>query len=411
MFDNFFTTIDSLKTFSDWLPYLFIPFVSAFVGWFTNVIAIKMTFYPINYRGLRPFGWQGIIPSKAPKMAAKSVDLLTQSLFVPKDIFSRIDARQFTNYMDSGIKSASLQIVNEIMMAQYPVIWSNLSLTQKEIVYTKVFAELPDRMINTINDVRENINELLDLKKLTIHALVEDKSLINRIFLNVGKREFRFIEVSGLYFGFVFGLIQLMATLWYNSWWMMPLSGVIVGFLTNYLAIRLIFQPVNPIKIGPFNIQGLFLKRQTEVAAEYAKIIKSKVLTTENLFDAIFRDPADNTIHAILKKNINIAIDSLLSEIKFFSWTLLKKDTNIAIKNIALFRFSEEIPIIIRPALAYADQVLDLENTLRTKMAALPSTEFVGFLRPVFQEDEMKLIIVGAILGGLAGILQFFMSF
>ena len=61
----------------DWLldlefwKHLSIPFVAAVVGWVTNWVAIKLTFNPIEFRGIRPFlGWQGIIPSKAGKMAA-----------------------------------------------------------------------------------------------------------------------------------------------------------------------------------------------------------------------------------------------------------------------------------------------------------------------------------------------------
>ncbi|MBQ5576933.1 MAG: hypothetical protein IIT37_12865, partial [Bacteroidales bacterium] len=72
--------------------YILIPLISAVIGYVTNVIAIKMTFYPLDYKGIRPFfGWQGIIPSKATKMAEKSVDLLTRDLFNPKDVFARLD--------------------------------------------------------------------------------------------------------------------------------------------------------------------------------------------------------------------------------------------------------------------------------------------------------------------------------
>ena len=46
------------------LIYLAIPITSALVGWLTNVVAIKMTFYPLNFIGIKPIGWQGIIPSK-----------------------------------------------------------------------------------------------------------------------------------------------------------------------------------------------------------------------------------------------------------------------------------------------------------------------------------------------------------
>ncbi len=60
------------------LQMITIPFVSGFIGWITNYVAIKMTFYPISFWGIPPYlGWQGIIPRKAHKMAGKAVDLIT----------------------------------------------------------------------------------------------------------------------------------------------------------------------------------------------------------------------------------------------------------------------------------------------------------------------------------------------
>ena len=54
---------------------------------------------------------------------------------------------------------------------------------------------------------------------------------------------------------------------------------------------------------------------------------------------------------------------------------------------------------------------MDLENIFRTRMQKLPPRDFVDFLRPVFQEDELKLILVGAVLGMGAGIGQLFILF
>ena len=54
----------------------------------------------------------------------------------------------------------------------------------------------------------------------------------------------------------------------------------------------------------------------------------------------------------------------------------------------------------------YMTEALDLERTLRVKMAALPPNEFERLLHPVFEEDEFKLIILGGILGVCIGLLQ-----
>lgn len=74
-----------------WLKLLTIPIIAGFIGWFTNWQAVKMTFYPINFWGLKigkiPLGWQGIIPANGPKMASISVDLMTSKLISLEEIF------------------------------------------------------------------------------------------------------------------------------------------------------------------------------------------------------------------------------------------------------------------------------------------------------------------------------------
>jgi hypothetical protein len=73
--------------------YLIIPLISGLIGYVTNVVALKMTFYPLEFvpkhlefvrvkdQPIGLFGWQGIIPTKAAKMAATSCDIMTEKLF------------------------------------------------------------------------------------------------------------------------------------------------------------------------------------------------------------------------------------------------------------------------------------------------------------------------------------------
>ena len=101
----------NFSTIIDLLPYLSIPIVSALVGWITNVVAIRMTFYPIKYVGIRPFGWQGIIPSKAKKMAETAVDLWTTKLLDIGIQFSKIKPEKVAEEMSPAIDHLSRQII------------------------------------------------------------------------------------------------------------------------------------------------------------------------------------------------------------------------------------------------------------------------------------------------------------
>jgi uncharacterized membrane protein YheB (UPF0754 family) len=396
---------------SDYWEILLIPIISGLVGWITNVIALKMTFYPLEFKGIQPFlGWQGIIPSKAVKMAGISVNLMTTKLISVDEVFGRIEPPVASELVSPMVKETAVKLVDEIMHSQVSRLWRNMPLTLKNEIYETVIESIPAAVENLMADMKDNISELLDLRKLVVDVLLDDKSLINDIFLKVGNKEFKFIEVSGFYFGFLFGLVQMAVFYFYNPWWMLPLFGVFVGFATNWLAIKLIFNPVNAVNLGFFKLQGIFIKRQEYVASEYAKIIENKILTTERLFGYILRGPKSAKFSEIIKKYSDKTIDDVVKKIiPKYNWLVAKKIENS--KNIALFRLKEEFPMAIGNMYAYAQTKMAIEETLRSKMAALSEVEFVEFLRPVFQEDEFKLILVGAILGGLAGLAQYFAFF
>ncbi|WP_245574462.1 DUF445 domain-containing protein [Hugenholtzia roseola] len=406
-----FANIDGAKV-RLFLIYASIPLTSGLIGWLTNWMALLMTFYPLEYVGVRPLGWQGIIPSKARKMATKSVDLLTAKLLKIEEQFEKIDPLRVSEEMSPELKKVANKILDEVMEAQIPTIWRNTPQAVRKQIYDRVHEELPNSVAEVMSDIKTQIKDLLDLKRLVIEALMADKQLINEIFLRCGKEEFKFIERSGFWFGGLFGLVQTVAVYYFpsGSWWILPSFGLIVGYLTNVLALKLIFEPQLPINIlGLYRLQGLFLKRQKEVAREYAGIITTEILTTESMFEFLVRGPASHKLGMLMQQHVDNLVDKVVQETAGGSRPVVSlvagRRIDIA-KNIVLYEFMRELPISVKYVFAYAEQALNLRGMLEEKMSALPPDEFEGFLRPAFQEDEWILILVGAILGFVAGLVQ-----
>lgn len=69
-------------------------------------------------------------------------------------------------------------------------------------------------------------------------------------------------------------------------------------------------------------------------------------------------------------------------------------------------RILARTPLVLGRLEGYTEAALDMENTMRDKMSALTSLEFEGMLHPIFEEDEITLIIVGAVLGVAIGLGQ-----
>ena len=156
---------------------------------------------------------------------------------------------------------------DEILYYGNPKVWRMLPQAIKNGVYDRVRSEMPKLISGLIAEAAEKIEDLIDFKHMLVTRLENDKDLLNRLFLDAGAAEFKFIVRSGLYFGFLFGLIQLGVWIFFKSWWVLPVFGILVGYATNWLAINMIFRPLVPRKVGRWTIQGLFLRRQREVAA------------------------------------------------------------------------------------------------------------------------------------------------
>lgn len=396
----------------DFWFYLLIPIISALVGWATNVLALKMTFYPTEFWGIPPaLGWQGIIPSKAGVMAEKAVDMMTSKLIDVQEVFERMDPDKVLEELRPELQRVNETIINEVMRSQVGKVWKLVPPLVKEQIYAQSTIEMPFVIREFMAEMKIHIKELFDVKRMVVDSLTRDKDLLNDIFLKVGDQEFAFIERSGLYFGFLFGLIQMGICLYYNPPWMLPLAGVLVGYATNWLALKLIFEPLEPKKIGKWTIQGLFMKRQKQVATEYAEIIADNILTVPNIFEAIQKGPAANQLAQMIEKYVEKAVDVTAGNIKEAIQVGIGGKRYEVIKNIACWSMLQELPMIIGHVYGYAEEALDIENTLSSRMMALPPVEFQAFLRPVFQEDEIKLILVGALLGGMAGLGQAYFIF
>jgi uncharacterized membrane protein YheB (UPF0754 family) len=67
----------------------------------------------------------------------------------------------------------------------------------------------------------------------------------------------------------------------YPANWTLPVGGAVVGYITNWIALKWIFEPIDPTRIGPFILQGMFLKRQKEVSADFSAYIANTVVDAQ----------------------------------------------------------------------------------------------------------------------------------
>ena len=138
--------------------------------------------------------------------------------------------------------------------------------------------------------VRIAFEELVDMRQMIVNTMENDRRLMVNMFLRVGQKEINFIWHISALIGLVFGLIQMFIFLFVPQHWTVPFFAAIWGLLTNWIAIWMVFNPVEPrfipyVKffrrssrfpfvvpqlphIAQFRFQGGFMKRQEEVSED-----------------------------------------------------------------------------------------------------------------------------------------------
>jgi len=69
-------------------------------------------------------------------------------------------------------------------------------------------------------------------------------------------------------------------------------------------------------------------------------------------------------------------------------------------------RVVDELPEHVHVLHEYTDATLGLQELMRERMKMMTPQEFERVLHPIFEQDELTLIISGAVLGAIAGYLQ-----
>jgi len=389
--------------------YASIPFVAAVVGWFTNWVAIEMTFYPLRFVGFFPpyLGWQGIIPSKARKMATTFVDSTMHRLGTFPELFANMDPDRIAAHITAVIEPRLPRYTDEVIFwSGHGLIWRVTPQRIKDGIYERVRARMPGLVEDLMHEAGRNIEELVDFKDMIVTQLVEDRGLLNRLFIESGAKEFQFLIRSGFYFGFLFGLVQLAVWIFLPAWWVLPIFGLIVGWATNWIALNLIFRPLNPTRLGPWTLQGLFLKRQHEVAGVWCRLVTREIVTLRRIVYAMLYGARSERSRELIRRHIEPVADEAVG--------VLRPAAQLAVGPAALAEIrrsvgAKAVEISTDPFDDWhfdAERAEVVEAILRDRMEGLPPGEFQDLLRPCFQEDEWKLILLGAVLGLLAGIAQ-----
>lgn len=391
-----------------WYIYAVMPIIASLVGYLTKLVAIEMIFKPLEFKGIKPwFGWQGMVPRRAAKMAGIAVDTLTRDLLDPKELFARLDADELIAEIEGPLHDTIAELTEEIAAEFHPNVWEIMPGPARRALISRVEKAAPAVTRRLMEEIRENVDQVFDIKHMVVTNLVRDKATLNRMFREVAAEEMKFMAKAGGIFGAYIGAVQVVAFILTGSHLILPIFGLITGGLTDWIALHMIFRPKEKGRLfGILPWHGMFHKRREEITKRYSSLMAKDVLTPSAVIESLLDGPMSDRLFQLIDKEIQVAVDQQSGIVKPFVAMAVGgrryQETKQAVAERVISRLPEHAALVE----GYAADKLDLANLLAERMGLMETDQYEELLRPAFREDEKTVIFVGALLGFIVGEVQ-----
>jgi uncharacterized membrane protein YheB (UPF0754 family) len=413
------------------LSLISIPLFGGLIGYVINRTGVWMLFQPVEFKGVRVpglqrlahrlpkflrqipglmqggIGWQGIIPSRAAKMGSIAVDKQIEKVGSARDFYNELEPERMSEHMLANIGDDIHDLVEQTMERDYPELWRDLPPRAREAVHARVTEQMPAVVDEVTEQIGEHIDELLDPKMLVMRRLEGDRALSNKLFHEVGKKEFRFIMRFGFVFAFICGIPTVALVAAVPKWWVLPLAEAFIGYATNWLGIYLIYEPIEPKKIGPFKFHGLFLRRQHEASEAYAQVIAEDVLTVSNIAEELMSGPSSDRTRQIIARALRPAVDEAAGAARPAMIAAKGADEYEAMRESVAAEAGEYTLAPLKDEEFNRSRNRRIKKLFTDQMRKMPGEDFVEALRSATREDEWLLVAHGAIFGIAGGLLHY----
>ncbi|MCB9046446.1 MAG: DUF445 family protein [Chitinophagales bacterium] len=191
-----------------------IPFISAFIGYFTNWIAIKMLFHPRKPVNLLGLTIQGIFPKRQKQFAQKLGIMVASELLHFDEIADKLKDPEQLRAISPTIENHIDSFLRIRLKEKIPVVSMFIGDSTIEKLKEGMMEEINTLLPQVIGEYTDGLKAKINIEKMVTEKVENFSSdKLEEILAAIMKKEFRFVEILGGVVGFIIGLLQVAITL------------------------------------------------------------------------------------------------------------------------------------------------------------------------------------------------------
>jgi uncharacterized membrane protein YheB (UPF0754 family) len=193
------------------------------------------------------------------------------------------------------------------------------------------------------------------------------------------------------------------------NWWLLiiiPLISAFIGWASNWLLIKLLFHPQKPVRLPGFTIQGMYPKRQKQIAAQLSALVSKELLSFTELEARITHPDNFKKIMPTVEEHVDDFLRNKLKEAFPMIGMLIGDRTISTLKTIFMNELETLFPVIMKAYMQNLQKELDVEKLISEKISACTPDKLETMLYKTMGKELRLAGLVGAAVGLIMGLVQ-----
>ncbi len=182
-----------------------------------------------------------------------------------------------------------------------------------------------------------------------------------------------------------------------------------IGWITNFIAIKMLFHPRRPVQIGSLTIQGIFPKRQKALAMNLAAVIEGELLSHDDIQKVMHRPEFAAALKGKIQEGFADFLSKRLGGLNPMIAMFLDGPMMDKIKVLLDTELDRIVPGLLETATGELEKSLDLRQLLQDKIEGLSMERLEALLMSIMSKEFRFVELVGGVLGALIGLIQGFL--
>lgn len=195
------------------------------------------------------------------------------------------------------------------------------------------------------------------------------------------------------------------------SWktWSIPLIGAFIGWITNWLAIKMLFHPRKPFKIFFVTFHGIFPKNKPRIAEKLGVIVQRDLINYGDIKERLLDPEAMYNFKEEIAVRVDISLRERIEKSAFLD-AIVPDQLIQTIHKTLVDEIEKNLPSVIGSSIDKIEQKLDIQQLVENKVSNFSDEKLERLLLDITSKEFTFIELIGGVLGFIIGLIQLFIS-